>query len=295
MAPLRRCMALVSAVGIALSCCGAISADDESSKDEAPGAQSSWQRLFREHAAGYTMTVEGNEGTEVKLVSEPILQWSQPVRGGDDGAVFLWLQEGIPVAIGTLFIWPVGNGKQGVSHELHSLSQRPLSAKWRERKWTPPKDSIVWAPLAGSPTPAGTTAQRQRQMRELARQFRAESHDHHDHKWELRLLPRPIYHFEVDDKKSAAAEPEVLDGALFGFVEGTDLEAVLLLEARKTAQGHQWEFALARMSDFRLKVLHEGKTVWEVPRSGYDNPRQAYYCSTVETRISADRESSLNR
>src|SRR5436305_7408442 len=82
---------------------------------------SGWQKLFRRHAAEYMFAVEGDEKAEVKLAQEPILHWSQPVRGGADGAVFLWTNEGRPVVIGTLFIWPMGNGKQGISHELHSL------------------------------------------------------------------------------------------------------------------------------------------------------------------------------
>jgi len=82
----------------------------------------------------------------------------------------------------------------------------------------------------------------------------------------------------------------VLDGAIFGFVEGTDLEVVLLVQARKTPQGAQWEFALARMSDFPLKVSLADKVVWEVDRVGFDSPRVPYYAATVESRKSAEEE-----
>jgi hypothetical protein len=34
----------------------------------------------------------------------------------------------------------------------------------------------------------------------------------------------------------------------------------------------------------------DDKVVWEVDRSGYDDPTVAYYCSTVESRKSADEE-----
>src|SRR5258708_4091600 len=94
--------------------------------DKAPEKLSGWQRLFREHAAGYQFVVDGDEESPVELIAKPILQWSQPVRGGADGAVFVWTQSRRPVAIGTLFIWPMDNGLQGISHELHSLSSLPL-------------------------------------------------------------------------------------------------------------------------------------------------------------------------
>lgn len=55
-------------------------------------------------------------------------------------------------------------------------------------------------------------------------------------------------------------------------------------------KGRQWEYAFARMSDFRLKVTHGDKTVWEVAPEGYDNPRIPYYCTTVEIRKTAEED-----
>jgi hypothetical protein len=265
---------------------------DEKDKDKPPEKVSGWQRLFRKHAAEYKIAIEGDNSAEVQLVAEPILQWNQPVRGGADGAVFVWTQEGQPVVIGTFFIWPTNEGKQGVAHEMHSLSPFPLVATWRDRRWTPPKHSIVWKPVPDAQKPGVSSEQRLRQMRDLARQFSAESHDRQDRKWDLRLLPRPIYRFDIDSKSQRAPdEREVLDGALFGFVEGTDLEIVLSIRAAKTETGYRWEYALARMSDFRLAARHGDKTVWEVDfNTSYDDPLAAYRCPTVEFRASADDE-----
>jgi len=285
----RRWLSLLFVVGFAIAWC-TVQADDKPVQK-----MSGWQRLFRKHAAGYKIVVEGDDGGDASLVPEPVLQWSQPVRGGADGAVFVWALEGRPVAIGTFFIWPKleGEGRQGVAHELHSLSQSPLVANWRDRRWTPPQDSVVWKPFPDAPVPAATGEQRLRQMRELSRQFTAESHDEDDRRWDLRPLARPIFRYGLDRKQdSAATDREVLDGALFGFVEGTDLEIVLSLQARKTTTGNRWEYALSRMSDFRLVAKLAETTVWEVERydHGRPNPRAAYYGSTVETRTSADDE-----
>ncbi len=254
---------------------------------------SGWQRLFRKQASEYKIVVEKGPGDEARLVPEPVLQWSQPVRGGADGAVFVWTLQGRPVAIGTLFIWPMSEEKQGVAHELHSLSQAPLIATWRDRRWMPPENSIVWNPVSGAPVPAETPERRLRQMREMARQFSAESHDKKDRRWELRPLASPIYRYDIDRTvETSPAEHEVLDGALFGFVEGTDLEIVLSLQARKTSGSYRWEYALSRMSDFHLIAKLGDKTVWEAEPRSHDNPnpRLAYYNSTVESRKSADDE-----
>jgi hypothetical protein len=264
----------------------------ETPDDKASEKLSGWQKLFRKQSAEYIITTDSADSASLQLVKDPILNWSQPVRGGAEGAVFVWTQDGRPLAIGTMFIYPMDDGKnQGVVHELHSLSTTPLVGKWHERVWTPPKDSVTWTTLSDVAPPGESPEQRLRQMRDLARSFNAESYDKKTGaRWELRLLPRPIFRYDTGKGSDVqAADREMLDGALFGFIEGTDLEIVLLLQARRTTAGTHWEFALARMSDYRLVVRRQEKTVWEVPKiEFYDNSRLAYYCSRVEIRESPD-------
>lgn len=252
--------------------------------DKEPDKLSAWQKLFRKQAGEYSFVIEGEQAGEVRVVPEPVLNWSQPVRGGAEGAVFVWAQAGRPVAIGTFFIWP-SDGKQNVAHELHSFSQEPMRATWHGFTWDPPKDSVVWMPMPDAAKPAGRPEQRLRQMRDLAEQFSAESIDHNDRRWDLRLLTRPIYRYALDKSTETG---ELIDGALFGFVEGTDLEIVLAIQARKDSSGAHWEYALARMSDFRLTAKLGEKIVWQVARAGGANPRANYTCPTVEVRTSAE-------
>jgi hypothetical protein len=121
-------------------------------------------------------------------------------------------------------------------------------------------------------------------MREAAERFSAESF-RDDRRWGLRLLPQPVYRYALEP---AGDDGNFIDGALFGFVEGTDLEVVLALEARKTGLESYWEYALARMSDLPMVVKLGEKTAWQVEHSRVPNPRAAYTCSTVETRASAE-------
>src|SRR5260221_7190260 len=112
---LRGSVKLLVALVIATAGYGSANGDEKADdKDKPPEKMSGWQRLFRRQAAEYKIVVEGENSADVQLVTEPILQWSQPVRGGADGAVFVWTQEGQPVAIGTFFIWPTKEGTQGV-------------------------------------------------------------------------------------------------------------------------------------------------------------------------------------
>jgi len=78
----------------------------------------------------------------------------------------------------------------------------------------------------------------------------------------LRLLPRPLYDYELRPTDSA------LGGALFVFCEGTDPEVLLMLETRQTEDGPRWQFALAAFSNYELHGSLAGKEVWSVPKRG---------------------------
>ena len=82
----------------------------------------------------------GEPKTALTLVKEPLLKWSQPVRGGQDGAVYVWLHEGRPAVVGTFFVWPDRDGRFGVSHELHALAAKAVRARpmasSRQRPWS---------------------------------------------------------------------------------------------------------------------------------------------------------------
>src|SRR4051812_568903 len=97
----------------AVSLTAVIVCSDEPVKTESP-----WQKLFRQEAAEYRFEFQNQPQKKAQVSREPVLFWSQPVRGGDDGGVFLWSSAGRPVAIGTFFIWPPAEGGQSVTHEL---------------------------------------------------------------------------------------------------------------------------------------------------------------------------------
>lgn len=245
------------------------------SADEPAKTESPWQKLFRQHAADYRFTFEDERRVEV--AKEPILFWSQPVRGGDDGGVFLWTSAGRPVAIGTFFIWPLDNGGQGVTHELHSLTAEAFQAEWHGRAWLPPENAIRWNVVADVASPTATPERRLLQAKRLAGKFAATSQGRDDRQWELRLLPRPLYRYELPkDNKS-----DVLDGIVFGLVQGTDLEIVLMLEA-VSGKTLSWRWAAARMSDLPLSLKLGDKEVWSAEKAKFDDSRGAYFCGTVE-------------
>jgi hypothetical protein len=93
-------------------------------------------------------------------------------------------------------------------------------------------------------------------------------------KEDMRLLPAPVYRY-------ASEKQGVTDGAIFAFVRGTDPEAFLLIEARKGADGPEWQFAFARfVGHAALRAVRAEREVWAVdarPVKVNTDPKQPYF------------------
>jgi hypothetical protein len=170
----------------------------------------------------------------------------------------LFLADGRPEAVCCVYPW-----EQTLAHEFDSLSRGTLLAK-RDGVvvWNPEKPGLQFQTIPLADAPAEMPAARLRQMKKLASQFsstmlgwRADSSDREV----LRLLPQPLYRY--DSKRS-----DMLDGAVFAFVQGTDPESLLLLEAFKVGTGVEWQFAFARRTSGELEGRHEGNIVWHADR-----------------------------
>src|SRR5262249_28285332 len=85
-------------------------------------------------------------------------------------------------------------------------------------------------------------------------------------RWDLRLLPAPLFRYP-------SAKTGVIDGAIFTLVStaGTDPEVLLVIEAREDKGKTRWEYACGRFSDRDLYVQRNDKDVWSMVR-GDTNP-----------------------
>lgn len=225
-----------------------------------------WLALYRKQADKYEFKQIGDDGSApARRISDPILRWSQPVRIGEDGLLFLWVANKRPVAAVAVFSFKDANGARNIVHECSSLATTPLSGDWHgKRVWHPAKPALEFRPVPDSPVPAETAPARLRQMQAMARQFTANT-VRGGRDWELRLLSKPLYRYE-------SARAEVADGALFALAQGTDPELFLLFEAQ--GDSSRWKYAIARFSDLELHVRHKDREVFSVPYSmgAFDAP-----------------------
>ena len=241
----------------------------------APKPSSAAQRLAfaTQSARQYRFVTKARPSTPAELHPQPLLRWDNQVVREDDGMLFLWTgKNGRPLAAAQFFL-------QGDAwhHEFQSLSGDGFDAshsRVNEWTWHPRTAGLQWTPAEETDAPAAAPAARLRQMRAIAEAYSgtvdvdrsgtsANAH-------ELRLLSTPVYRYAAD-------EAGLLDGAIFAFVQGTNPEVLLILEARRQSDKTQWHLAFAPMTSFHIRVRRGENVVFErelqnVPTLDLDSP-----------------------
>jgi hypothetical protein len=243
-----------------LAVVAALAAPDSPPPNEDAAATQESARRVLELARQYEFFADRERKTKFELQPKPLLTYSNPVRGDVHGSVFVWTRNARPEVVGAFFDFR-SEGK--LDSELHVLATAGI-AGWRDGRefWNTMKVGAKFQPVPRVAPPAATPAARLRQMRELAGDVTVERDHPEQGKGFMRLLPQPIYRY-------ASPEVNVADGALFVFVEGTDPETYLLIEARQGNDPH-WEFAFARMNIVKFTGAYKGEVVWEVEEVSWD-------------------------
>jgi hypothetical protein len=211
-------------------------------------------RLARAEAAHYHIVREDDRGAKIELRERPILKWSNPSEGALFGSVVLWTVDGRPEAVASIYRWY--DGKKEFQAEFKSLSTHPLkTTREKETAWETGQSDMNFHELAHDAFPADRDGRRAQQMRDIARRFTADLVHPGKGRQALRLLTQAVYRYEK-------LPQGLLDGALFAFVQGTDPEVFLLIEAEKTAAGARWRYAASRMNMFELHLALDDQEVW---------------------------------
>ena len=229
-------------------------ADDQVEKERATMALD----MCRKAAHEYRLCLDDAKRTELELKDDPLLRWSNPAVGSIHGGVFIWTHRGRPAAVASIFKW--FSPLDSMAFEVHSLStERLVGIRGTSEIWKSSRPGVEFKPVAGGPVPAGTPAARLSQMRTISNDFTVEKTDRDESftKQRMRLLTQPVFRY-------ASEADRVTDGGLFAFVQGTDPEVFLMLEARETGAGSAWHYALARMNSTIFKVNYRDKEVWSV-------------------------------
>jgi hypothetical protein len=231
-----------------------------------------------------TITIkEVRPGSEVKLerLADPVYRYTDPARQFSDGTVWAWGKTGRPAALFTLAKQRSRAGMLQWVCEFTSLAPGPVSANLGETlQWKPADAGVVMRPIPGAPSPADTEPKRLRQMRDLARKFRAfeyfaPGNQASEERYELRTLPQPVHRY------SDPAEG-LIDGSAFVIAYGLNPEIILLIEARKDkdSAAPAWSCGMARLAIARLHVDFDGSEIWQHPGGYSRGAADPYFCFT---------------
>jgi hypothetical protein len=247
------------------------------------------QRLaFAKQAAGAYRFRVGERA--VTLHPEPLLRWNNQVVREDDGMLFLWTEgeKGRPLATAQFFV--VENDWH---HEFQSLSLSPFEARFEQRpadnwSWRPDGPGLEFVRADHVDAPADSASGRLRQMKMIAERFSAavDQNEAFQTPEQLRLLTTPVYRYSANSQG-------IFDGALFAFVQGTNPEVLLLVEALGAEPAERvWRYGFARMSSYNLRVRRGEQTVWERKREPVPTPSPAspYY---FRLRAQVDRSADI--
>jgi hypothetical protein len=215
-------------------------------------------KAMKSLAASYTVTAGDNKKSRLKLLEDPIIRFSNPVGVSKDGAAFVWTEDGRPRALNKIYT----TNHQTLFQEWQSLSEEQLVAERDGRSiWTPTQAGIEFREFPDAPKPAENPAERLRQMKKLAGEFKG-LYRMND---ELRLLAQPLHRYECK------GTPSCIDGSVFGLAQSTTPMVMILLEARKAGESNRWHYAIARFSTGEIAVRLGDKEVFSVP--GYNDTR----------------------
>ncbi len=208
---------------------------------------------FQTVAEQYEMQTSG---TTLSLRKQPLMHWRNPERQQDQGALYVWEKNGRPQVLASIFTYEYSDTVY-CRHEMISLADGPLVAELdSEIVWSPNRAGLEWRPCDGSAAPAETDARRLFQMRSIARQFSGTLSVPNRQISQLTLLPQPLVRYQ------SPAEG-VIDGAVFSLAVGTDPELLLVIEAKKVADGSvAFMYAPARSHYHALELKRNGNPVW---------------------------------
>ena len=270
---------------------GLLAADSLQAQDDVPKSSAEQRLIFARTAArDYRFELPGRrDQPQVTLQPEPLLRWNNQVIREDDGMLFLWTAgpKGRPVAAAQFFVV-----KSDWHHEFQSLSPHGFDARCagagsENWSWQPTRPGCDLAHADGIDSIADSAAGRLRQMKSIAERFSAavDPNGKFDSPEQLRLLTTPVYRY-------TAPEQGITDGALFAFVQGTNPEILVIVEAGGSeADGQSWRYGFARMSCFFLRVYRGDTIVWKADREPVPTSDRAHtYCFRLNTQVDASAE-----
>ena len=192
----------------------------------------------------------GDKVEKATLHSEPLMKYTDVPRQIDLATLWVWQENGRPVAIGKVEAYRRAEGTKWL-YCFASASSGLVEGAWPDgHQFHAKKPGVAWTALK-APAPHDAAAARLRQMKELFSRFSATSRDDllktSD---DLRPLARPLWEY-------TSPKHDAIQGVLCGFAaNGTNPDVLIALEAVGAADGtpKSWRYAVICMTASGITV-----------------------------------------
>ena len=273
---------LISIFAVVIISSVAFAEDSEAKADEKAKAEKLAARrleFMKTSVKDYEFVIGPDFKQGLTLNPDPLLRFTNPVSGLQDGCFVVWSSEaGRPMVGAQIFL----TSEDLWIHEFQSLATVPFRVTRAGKSiWEPKSAGVERKLVPGAPQPAASAALRLTQMRDIAKRFTTSDEFEGRPKSDaLRLLTKPLLRFGEDSK-------DTLDGALFTHAHGTDPELMILIECLKIDNEYRWYYSLAPMTGYALKVTLDDKPNWEVSwrKPPYD-PKEPFFLLVHSKEIS---------
>ncbi len=240
---------------------------NESTADELATVEPGNAKVLREYAVRHRLRSTNDASRMVEMLPQPVLAWTNPTRGDVFGGIFLWVDGRRPIAYGGMFVW-MEQPQKKLGREFHVLSPQQITVDFdNQAVWSPTADDFRFQSVPNLELRSTTTELgRLRSMKQIANRFTIEITNRDVNPEQVRLLPTPIYRY-------ADREADIVDGAIFAFVQGNDPEVLLIVEAiGQVDKSIAFRYAIARCTTWAVDASFEGTSVYAVPRYEFYQP-----------------------
>jgi hypothetical protein len=250
-------------------------AQEVKKSDPAKQRQETRMALMRGRVKALSAMGAGDE--KLEFSAEPLLRYNDLARDVADASLWALGPKGRPRA---LLVVEVYWKENFVQYEFPVVADPPRLVRGPFFGWKPRAAPFTWLKLPDE-APHATQNIRRRQFRQVAEKFSA-SEDWQGQTSQLRLMPRPI--LEYEDK-----EKGVIEGEVFVWAHGTNVEILMFLEARQGEDGAKnWVAGFRRVSGADLHVDYKGQDFWNDVRGVSRSEDDSFYAR--ESLTAAERE-----
>lgn len=223
------------------------------------------------YSARLRMAAAADPDKPFEFRKQPVLYWTNPTRSDAFGGLYLWTRVSRPMALAGVFV-RVYETETRLTQEFHSLTDLPLNVEFDGKQvWAPTVAGVTFRAAPAAKAPVESAPARLRQMKNIAGQFSITVSWPEVAPDKLRALSKPIYRYS--DPKTG-----LIDGAIIAFAQGTDPEALLLVEASSSSGTLGWYYAIVRCTSWAIRARLNEKIVYDVPVARRDeNDASAAY------------------